>query len=405
MTDFIRLEEERLAQRPAELPFSREEYAARLALLRTRMAESGLDILLITSPDGMCWLHGYDARWYRSHSSTCFPPTHCTVVHVDHDRILLIEVAEHEQLVRLTSCVDDFRGIPETDLDGFTDLLAAELAARGWTRGTVGVERWSALPNPAGLAAIEAMLTTRGYGLADATTVIRRARRIKSTAEITMIEHAQAACDAGITELHRQAYPGMTELEAWNTYMTGMIAAGGEPTAMHETIAVGPPMPMLHGVSTRRKIQRGDYFHADVAGAVHRYHARGTRPFFVGEPPPWFTDLAKVIAGAHDVLTATARPGLPFRDLHRALREYFAEAGVDGWAGGYELGVSLPPDWVGEFVWSSSDEDTEDVIEAGLVTNFESVAFLAMVDTVVFDRDGARLLSTLPREVMIVEVA
>lgn len=401
MMDFIRREEERLAQRPAELPFSREEYAARLALLRTGMAESGIDVLLVTSPDAMCWLHGYDARWYRTHSSTHFPPAHCTVVHVDHDRMVLIESADHEQLVRLTSCVDDFRGLGEADL--LHDLVAAELGARGWTRGTVGVERWSSVPHPAGLAAIEAMLTGRGYGLTDATKVIRRARRIKSPAEIAMIERAQAACDAGVMELHRRARPGMTELEAWNTYMTGMIAAGGEPTAMHETIAVGPPMPMLHGVSTRRKIQSGDYFHTDVAAAVHRYHARATRTFFVGDPPPWFTDLTKILAGAFDVLTATARPGLPFRDLNRAMREYFAEAGVDGWAGGYELGVSLPPDWVGEFVWSSSDEDTEDIIEAGLVTNFESCAFLAMIDTVVFEQDGARPLSTLPREILTVE--
>lgn len=390
--DFIRLEEERLARRPAELPFDREEYAARLALLRTRMAQSGIDLLLITSPDAMCWLHGYDARWYRLHSSTFFPPAHCTVVHAD--GMFLVEVAEHEQLVRLTSSVDDFRGMAETEQ--LADVLATELAARGWTRGTAGVERGNSF---------EEMLTTRGYGTADATHVIRRARRIKSPAEIAMIERAQAACDAGVTELHRLARPGMTELEAWNVYMTGMIAAGGEPTAMHETIAVGPPMPLLHGVSTRRKIQPGDYFHADVAGAVHRYHARATRPFYVGEPPPRFTDLAKVIAGAHDVLTATARPGLPFRDLNRAMREYFEEAGLDGWAGGYELGVSLPPDWVGEFVWSSPDEDTEDVIEPGLVTNFESCAFLAMVDTVVFEEGGARLLSTLPREVMIVEAS
>lgn len=407
---YIRAAEAELAERTPQLPFEPAEYARRMTGLRSRMARAGIDVLVVSSPDGMCWLHGYDARWYRSHSSTRLPHVHCTVVHVDHDRAFLLDTAAHEQLARLTSCVAEFRGVTGTGIDGeatvedFVSFLGSEIAAHGWHHGTVGVERWSSVPNPAVQAAVERALTARGHRVIDGSAVLRSARRLKSAAEITVIEQAQAACDAGIRAVQRQARVGMTELQAWGVYMEAVIAAGGEPSAMHETIAAGPPMPVLHGVSTRRPFRQGDLFHTDMAAAVHRYHARATRGFHVGDPPPELLELTRIIAGAHDVLTATARPGLPFRALNRALREYFADAGVPehGWAGGYELGVSFPPDWVGEFCWSSSDPDTDAVIEPGLVTNFESCAFLAMVDTVVFDDDGARLLSSLPRELLVI---
>ena len=97
---------------------------------------------------------------------------------------------------------------------------------------------------------------------------------------------------------------------------------------------------------------------------------------------------------------------MPFRDLHAALRAYFAEQDIapeETFAGGYELGLSFPPDFVGEFFWSIYDDETESLIEPGLVTNLESSAFVALVDTIVFDEEGARLLSDVPAEVLVVD--
>lgn len=410
--EFIDQETERLAQRPPSLPFGREEYAGRLRRLRAQMSSDGIDVLVVTAPDAMCWLHGYSSRWYRTNSSTQLPPTQCTVVHMEQGPVFMIETGFHEELVRLTSCVEDFRALPATDLnheastDDFVRFLVGELAGEGWLGGVVGLERWSCLPNPVVAGAIEVGLTSKGCRVVDATDTVRLVRRLKSPAEIEVMERAQATCDAGLRALQRRLRPGMTELEAWNVYMTGQIAAGGEPAAIHETVAVGPPEPMLHALSSRRRIEVGDYFHADACGAVDHYHARCTRPFFLGEPPGELRRLAKIVGGVFDVLVETARAGMPFRDLHRVLREYYRDAGVsesDFFAGGYELGISFPPDWVGEFLWSCHDHETDAVIEAGLVTNMESCVFLAMVDTVVFEDGGARLLSGLPREILVVK--
>ena len=49
--------EARLAElraREPEIPFPQEEYDARLSKLRGRMHDAGIDLLLVSSPEGAC---------------------------------------------------------------------------------------------------------------------------------------------------------------------------------------------------------------------------------------------------------------------------------------------------------------------------------------------------------------
>ena len=43
-----------------ELPFSREEYAARLSKVRAAMDAAGIEVLFTCDPSNMNWLTGYD---------------------------------------------------------------------------------------------------------------------------------------------------------------------------------------------------------------------------------------------------------------------------------------------------------------------------------------------------------
>ena len=92
---------------------------------------------------------------------------------------------------------------------------------------------------------------------------------------------------------------------------------------------------------------------------------------------------------------------MPFGELSRILKDYFRSEGVgddESFVGGYELGLSFPPDFVGDFMWG--DPNDERPIEAGFVSNFESIAFMTIIDTVVFEESGPRFLSTVPREIL-----
>ncbi|WP_162464037.1 MULTISPECIES: Xaa-Pro peptidase family protein [unclassified Mycolicibacterium] len=403
---FIKAEKERLRHDRFELPFSRAEYQQRQANIRARMEQAGIDLLMVSSPEAIAWLTGHALRWNKGQSPTAWAGTQTLAIRVDNDTPILFETAEHELMIVTRSCIDDYRLSADESLNGTLDNMFAELKAEGWLRGSVGVERWSYVPNRAVGSVIEERLTGAGCRVVDASLLVRAARRIKSPQELAYIERAAGICDAGLTALEAAIAPGVTELELWVEMMRGMVAAGGEPAALHETVAIGPN-DLGHAFAGRRALQPGDYVWADPCGVFNHYHANIATTWYLGDPPPEALRLADIQAGAYDVLADVARDGIAVRDVNHALLDYYTQAGVwglHGWTGGYELGLSFPPDWVGEFVFSLDDPDVDGVFEAGMVTNYESIVNYGMIDTIVYGTDSSRCLSTRPHRLNVVNV-
>lgn len=391
-----------------ERAFPAAEYAERQRRFRAAMAEADVAIAVISAPDTQAWLHGYRSRWYRQHTSTRMPPGQCTVVATGTEDVFVIDSGYHADLVRSSSMVTDVRALPndiysEEDLDGYVAFLLTQLATVSGGGTTVGMELWSCLPSPAVVRRMEAALEAAGHRVVDVTLPVRGLRHVKSAAEVAMLERAQAACDAGLEAIAAQVRAGMTELEAWAIYMSAVVAAGGEPAALHETVAAGPTMPNLHRLSSRRPLRAGEVFHADAACSYLGYHARATRPYVIGSAPEELHALTALAAGAYDVLREVGKVGTPWQHLVDALRDYYAATGVEGGAAGYEMGITVPPaDWVNEFVYSVADRDLEGIIRAGAVTNFESWNILALVDLVVFEESGPRVLSRVPQTLHVI---
>lgn len=389
-----------------EVAFPPEEYAARLTKLREAMARDRLDTVILSSPESMCWLHGLALRWYKSGSPRQWRPLTCCAVRLDSDRIIAFEGLEHREMMRQTSIVDDVRFLPRYERAGMLDFIVAELATEGWLTGQVGVEKYSYVPNPAVAAQIQSALEGKGATVVDASDAIRRVRRLKSAAEIACIERAAAICDVGVAHLQSVLAPGMTELEAWAEMVSAMAKAGGEPAALHELAAVTTPAGgRTHHIAGRRKIERGDWIEVDPCGVYNHYHANRNAVYYLGEPPDTAVAIMRVLAGAYDVIRSTATVGTPVRTVCRALRDYYEDAGVwelnsQYWVGGYELGISFPPDWVGEWLFTVNSDEDQGIIEDGLVTNFESIIGLTLLDTIVYQTSGTRTLSKLPHEIL-----
>lgn len=389
-----------------ERAFSAAEFASRSDRLAQALGADGVDLMVVTAPDTMAWLHGFRSRWYRHHTSTSFPPGQCTVFSVADGAMFMIESGYHVDLVRESSVIDDIRPITGSDLthepglDDYVRFLADQIRGVSDSPMTIGVELWSCLPSPAVHRAVEAGLIAAGHRLVDVTTAVRGLRRVKSPAEIQMMEKAQHAVDAGLLAIRDRVREGDSELHAWAIYQSAVVAAGGEPAALHETVAAGRLMS-AHRISSREPIRRGRVFHADVASSYFGYHGRATRPYFIGRAPRELHELVDIAAGAYDVVLAHGGVGTPWQDFVYALRKYYDSTGVSGGAAGYEMGVSVPPaDWVNEFNWGSDNEGMTGVIEAGTVTNFETFNHLILVDTIVFEDDGPRFMSSVPREML-----
>ena len=121
-------------------------------------------------------------------------------------------------------------------------------------------------------------------------------------------------------------------------------------------------------------------------------------------------------AGSFDVLCETAKPGATLKEINDALLDYYRTTGLwgsTGWALGYELGISFPPDWVGNFVFTVAEggpslsgvdaDPAEWAIPIGTVTNYESLWMRGpLIDTFVYEAEGPRRLSELPLEMIAV---
>jgi Xaa-Pro dipeptidase len=390
-------------------PFDEQEYADRLTRCRRAMSTMGIDLLWTGWPDALLYLHGYEVTWYRPNRV----PRTGTALHVDHDKQILLGGED-----TVFSAAVDRRPLDGGTEHDFANAIAAVLKDEGWLKtGTVvGLELRRYLPTPMMARALEAAFAEAGARVVDGTDVIGRVRAIKSPAEIGAFEHAACIADIGIRAVANAVRPGVTSAELYAAAYSAMAAVGGEVAAIPQAVQPGRPRT-THLLPGRRQIRAGEPFGFDLCGVFKRYHANLDRTFIYGDPDEELVRVHKAAMGALDVLRDTAKAGVTVAAVNRALRQYYQE--MDVWKYhieplGYELGAALPPDWCGDFwFYVSNEEADERVFETNMVTNYEnrfrrddaaapSDLVVHTRDTVIYGPTGARILSAIPCDLIVV---
>ena len=395
-----------------EYAFEVEEYQSRLTRIRELMARDKVDLLYVTMPEEVCYIHGYITSWYKSNSSTRYPQMYGTAVHVDHDRFIHFDHPTEEPVLVKTSVSKNNRYFSAREGKPNLEFIMKELRNEGWLKGTVGLEFWSYLPNRAISEMMEKAFRDNGCEVVDASGIMREVRRVKSPQEIKYIEEGVHIADIGHQAAIEKCRPGMTELELYGEVTRAMMAAGGEhqsllPIFTTIPVADGVALGSGHLQATRRKIKQGEHLCSDICGVVNRYHGNVCRGFYIGDPPKKMVEQYKKAAGVYEVIRTKAKAGMTVGEFSKILQEYYEDVGLwdsPGWAIGYELGLSLPPDWVGEFFFDIRDGLYRDwVFGEGMVTNFESFFNTTLIDTLVWEKDRVRTLSKTPEELIAID--
>ena len=390
-------------------PFHDDEYSDRLTRCRHAMSTMGIDLLWTGWPDAMLYLHGYEITWYRPSRQ----PRTGTALHVDHDKQIFLGGED----VVFSAAQDRRPLLGRTERD-FAQAIAAVLEDEGWLRpGTVvGLELRRYLPTPMMARALESAFIAAGAKVVDGTDVVGTVRNIKSPAEIAAVEQAARIADVGMYAVAEALRPGVTSAEVYAAAYSAMASVGGEVVAIPQAMQPGRPAT-THLLPSRRQIQVGESFAFDLAGVYKRYHANLGRTFICGDPDSELVRIHKASMGALEILQQTAKAGVSVSVVNRALREYYKE--MDIWKYhneplGYELDAALPPDWCGDFwFYVSNEQDDSRPFEANMVTNYENrfrkddprSAFDLVAhtrDTVVYTPAGARILSAIPCDLIVV---
>ncbi len=399
-----------------ETVFSLEEYAGRLERVKAGMAEAGIDMLYLTSPEAICYLSGFRAEWYQAQGPKSWLPVSGLAVCVDADDYIHFEVQNEQVVAGFTSVSRDLRIFGGDAQPGgdVLDFIVDELDAEGWLQGaTVGFEMFSYRPKRGVSEMLQAAMEARGARVVDGTDIVGGVRRIKSPQEIAYTRTAARIGDIGMRAALDAIRPGVAELDVYGEMVRAMARAGGENPSIAMPVSSGAKSACMHALASRKKIMPGDVVNIDLCGVYNRYHANMARTVCVGEPDAEVSRYLDAIAGVKAVLEGVIRPNLPVRELLRTVETYYRDAGIwrdQCWIGGYDLGISFPPDWVGPWFYDVHNDPGDETFEPGMATNYEANFYLPklagmsmFIDMMVFTEDAAEFLQRTPARLPVVE--
>ena len=387
------------------LPFTREEYASRLAKVRAAMDEAGIEVMVATDPSNMAWLTGYDGWSFYTHQAV--------IVSHDRDPIWWGRLMDAFGAMR-TAYMDESSivGYPD-DFVQSTEIhphqhLAEMLKTNGLGSARLGVE----LDNYYYSAAAHQHLID---GLPDATVLdatglVNWQRAVKSERELEYMRAAARIVEKAHARILELIEPGLPKnelvAEIYATSIRGVEGYGGDYPAIVPLLPTGEDASAPHLTWDDKPFQEGAGTFFELAGCVRRYHAPLCRSVFLGEPPREMLDAEKALVEGLEAGLDAARAGNRASDVATALYSSLDRAGIkrEGRCG-YPIGLSYPPDW-GERTISIRLTD-HTVLEPGMTFHFMPGLWmkswgLEITESIVITESGpAQTLANYPRQLFV----
>jgi Xaa-Pro aminopeptidase len=232
---------------------------------------------------------------------------------------------------------------------------------------------------------------------------VDRIRWVKDEVEIAAVARAAGIADAAFARLLDVLRPGLTEGAAALELEIAIRRAGGERLAFDTVLASGPRGALPHGRATDRVMNRGDFVTVDFGAVYEGYVSDCTRTVVLGEADARQRQVYETVLAAQLRALEAVHPGVACRDVDAAGRAVIAAAGF-GEAFGHAMGHGIGLD-VHEGPPVSPRSDA--VLEPGMIVTIEPGIYLPgwggvrIEDAVVVTADGGRVLSGLPKELLV----
>jgi Xaa-Pro dipeptidase len=376
------------------LPFSRQEYAARLDKVRRRMEAAGLEVLLTTVPENITYLTGYSTLGYFTYQ--------ILVVALEVEPILLTRALNVEK-AQVDSCLHHVEGYTDTeDPDEATHRVLERFGLLGKHIGNqddawfFSAGRYKKLLRRLGVA-----------DLPDASGIIEHVRRVKSPREIEYIRQAGSYCEASLRAAIEAVAPGRTDSDVAAAAYHALYTAGSEFLGHEAQFVTGPAAGLGFECARRRPIGTNDVVYMEAGGTHNRYNCMLSRTVIVGRPDPKWTAMAEASRDTLNAARAAIRPGVTSHEVDLAARTVMRKAGLAKYfmhRTGYSIGIGVPPDW-GEGRIMSINANDSTVLEAGMC--FHLIPDLKVVheggvvfsESVVVTPTGHEVLTDFPQEI------
>jgi len=326
--------------------FAKTEYQARIAAAKTRMADAGIDVLVVTEPANMCWLTGYDG-W-------SFYTPQCLLVAQTLAEPVLIVRGMDANAGKVTTYLhhDNILGYPDNYVQQPDrhpmDWVAEEMGRRGIAKGALGLEMDSYYFSPMAYEHLKKALPN--CRVANANNLVNWCRSIKSRAEIAYMREAARIVERSMAVGIENVSPGVRQCDAvaaiYDTQIRGAGGVGGDYPAIVPMLPTGVGASTPHLTWSDDPFRTGEATILELAGTRRRYHCPMARTVSLGKPPQKLADASAVICDGIAAALEAARPGATCEEVEQAWRRELAKSGfIKDSRIGYSVGLNYPPDW------------------------------------------------------------
>lgn len=378
-----------------DLVFPMSEYERRLVQLRRRMSEQGVEVMMTTTPENICYLTGFESPGHYYY--------HAVLVPLEGEPVSVPRRLEDSGVQELT-WLELSR--PYEDFEDPIEKTQQTLEEFGWHDKRIGYEKkcWFFTASQQEQLFAACPQTT----FVDVSGVVEAGRLIKSDHEIELMRKIAPMTEAGMHAGIETVEAGASENDVAAEMHYAMIKAGSEWPAIAPFVASGYRGAIGHATWAGRTIEEGDIIMLELAGCLKRYHAPLMRTGFVGEPSAEVRRAEKVIQEAFQSMVDTIAPGVTAAEADAAGREVIANSGVgsQGSRSAYSVGIGLPPDW-GEGQILSMQPDETRPLQANMTFHLlpwvqvPGEGGISFSETIRVTESGCEILTDFPRQLFV----
>ena len=380
-------------RKPKYQYFSLDEYQQRLDALRQRMEERGADAMVVTTPENLYYLTGYQTPGYYWYQALIVP--------IDQEPVFVTRLNESSNIEPLT-WVEDSR--PYEDHEDWIAYTRDALVDMGFGNKRIGLQYDSFFLTVRDEKRLTAMLASATF--MDCSGLVEQGRVIKSPQEIEYIRQAARTAEDGIRAGVEACRVGVTENDVAAEIHRAQILAGSEYTGLPIFIRTGSRDAQTHATWYRNRLEPGDGVTIEIPGCINRYHAAMYRQVFLGEPPELLLRGMEVGREVLQKAKDAIRPGVPAGEIHslvqNSLEQAMGPAGRRNARTAYSIGIGFAPDW-GEGQILSMKEGEQRPLKAGMTFHLlaghvplhgmERIKKAACTDTILVTDTGCETLT------------
>jgi Xaa-Pro aminopeptidase len=242
--------------------------------------------------------------------------------------------------------------------------------------------------------------TIRPTRLVPLAGVVGELRLRKDPSEVHQIEQAVRVAEDAFRNVIRRIRIGMSEQDLAADLQHEMLRLGASAASFPIIVAEGPNSSLPHAKPGERRLGVGSPVLIDWGATVGHYCSDLTRVVFIRKIPPRFRRMYESVLRAQTEAIRAIRPGVRMCDVDGAARKCLVDMGLGrrfahGLGHGLGLAVHEGPRLAPK-VTAPLEPDMVVTVEPGVY--IPGVGGVRIEDDVLVTRDGARVLSSLPKD-------